>query len=103
MRILKFIISGQSIKASPDCDFKGIVKGTKGYLEAEFVFDKEWDGCKKAAVFTRLGKDYPTPIIKDKCEIPSDALTWNNFFVQVVGEREGYRITTNKAEVKQNG
>lgn len=103
MRLIKFIVNGQTIKPDPACDFKGIVKGTKGYLTAEFAFDKDWDGCRKAAVFTKLGKDYPVPVRNDKCKIPAEALTWANFFVQVVGEREGYRITTNKAEVKQDG
>lgn len=102
MRILKFIVEGQKIIPDPSCNFSGIVKGTKGYLQAEFKFDNDWNGCRKAAVFNKLGKDYPVPIVGNKCEIPAEALTWRKFEVSVVGERDGYRITTDKAEVIQN-
>ena len=49
MRILQFRINGQ--KLSKDGDFSGLIAGTKGYLYAAYNFDREWDGCKKAAVF----------------------------------------------------
>lgn len=101
MRTLKFIITAQSIQKDPDCDFTGIVAGTQGYLQAEFLFSQEWQGCWMAAVFSSLGKEYPRPVIEGKCEIPKEALTWDNFGVRVVGEKEGYRITTNEVKVKQ--
>ena len=50
MRILQFKVAGQNL--SKDGDFSGIVAGTKGYLYTEYNFDSEWDGCKKAAVFS---------------------------------------------------
>ena len=103
MRILRFIISGQTVRPDPACDFSNIVKGTKGYLRAEFLFSPEWNGCRKAAVFTVLRKEYPAPIINNACDIPAEALTRNEFKVHVVGEKDGYRITTDKMEVKQNG
>ena len=103
MRTLKFGVDGQSIKKDPSCDFSGLVPGTKGYLEAYFHFSDEWKGCKKAAVFTALGKEYAVPLINGKCEIPEKALTWKLFSVKVAGERDGYRITTNRVEVLQDG
>lgn len=103
MRTLCFCISKQKIEKDEKCDFSGIVYGTKGYLMAEFCFDgEEWHGCRKAAVFEVLGKKYPVPIVKGRCEIPDKALEWKSFSVMVVGERDGYRITTNKVEVVQN-
>lgn len=101
MRILKFIITDQSIQKDPDCDFSGIVSGTKGYLYAQFSFSKEWEGCRVAAVFNCLGKSYPSPVINGKCIIPADALTWDYFGVSVIGQRENYRITTNEIKVDQ--
>lgn len=101
MRTLKFIITGQKITKDPDCDFSGIVAGTQGYLQAEFLFSEEWAGCRMAAVFSSLGKEYPRPVIEGKCEIPKEALTWDNFGVRVVGQRENYRITTNETKIKQ--
>lgn len=103
MRTLNFTIDAQNIRQDPSCDFSGIVRGTKGYLQAEFSFSAEWNGCRKAAVFTKLGKEYPVPIIGNWCEIPEEALTRNTFAVSVVGERDNYRITTNKTEVRQDG
>ena len=101
MRILKFNVSAQRIQKDPTCDFSGIVAGTEGYLQAAFSFSAEWTGCKKVAAFYRLGKEYAVPIVGNVCMIPPEALTWTNFEVAVVGERDGYRITTNKIEITQ--
>ncbi len=103
MRTLKFVVEGQNIIQDPSCDFSGLYPGTKGYLKAEFKFSPEWKDCRKAAVFEMLRNEYPVPLIENSCEIPAEALTWKTFSVQAVGERDGYRITTNKVEVKQNG
>lgn len=101
MRTLKFIITDQAITKDPDCDFTGIVAGTEGYLRAEFSVSGEWAGCRMAAVFSSLGKEYPQPIKDGSCVIPAEALEWDNFGVRVVGQRDGYRITTNEVKVKQ--
>lgn len=103
MRILKFMVDGQNIKKAPPCDFSGIVSGTRGYLGVSICFSEEWKTCKKAVIFNSLGKEYPVPLINGKCEIPEKALEWKTFTIRVVGERDGYRITTNKVEVLQGG
>lgn len=102
MRILKFIIDGQTIRKDPSCDYEHIVSGTKGYLCASFSFSADWDGCRKAAIFSCLGRDHPVPIINNKCQIQEEALLYKYFRVKVVGEKDGYRITTNSEEVKQD-
>ena len=101
MRTLKFIITAQAIAKDPDCDFSGIVAGTEGYLRAEFSVSGEWAGCRMAAVFSSMRKEYPQPIKDGSCVIPADALEWDNFGVRVVGQRDSYRITTNEVKVKQ--
>lgn len=101
MRVLKFIINGQKIEKDPACDFDNIVAGTEGYLQAEFYFSGEWNGCKKAAVFYSLGKEHAQPVINGKCEIPAEALKWDKFGVRVVGQKENYRITTGEIKVNQ--
>ena len=103
MRTLKFLINGQKIEKDPNCNFDGIVPGTKGYLKASFVFSEEWKNCKKAAVFSILGKEHAAPIKNGTCNIPSPVLVRKSFEVKVVGENEGFRITTNRLEVEQNG
>lgn len=101
MRTLKFIIIAQNVQKDPDCDFSGIVAGTEGYLQAQFNVSKEWAGCRMAAVFRCLGKEYAQPVKNGRCEIPADALEWDYFGVRVVGERENYRITTNEIKIRQ--
>lgn len=61
MRTLIFEANGQQLKKSPSCDFSGIAKGSKGYLEAKFELSKDWDDCLIAASFFRWGKEYALP------------------------------------------
>lgn len=103
MRTLSFCVDRQQITKDENCDFSGLVPGTEGYLNAYFSFTGEWDGCKKAAVFSCNGKECAVPIINGSCVIPAQALKKSFFKVYVVGERDGYRIITNKVEVLQNG
>ena len=99
MRILQFRVSGQNL--SKNGDFSSIVAGTKGYLYTEYNFDSEWDGCKKAAVFSRYNKEYPVPIMNGKCRVPDEITEYKRWKVYLVGVKDGYRITTNEVEVRQ--
>lgn len=106
MRTLNFIVEGQTIKLDPDCDFAGLVPGTEGYLEAKFSFSPEWDGLTKvAAFFSNLGIEYPPQLIKrdNTCIIPAEALTKSIYKVQVVGQKNNYKIRTNRVKVHQRG
>ena len=104
MRTLRFMIQGQRLTKAQGCDFSGLVPGTEGYLKAEFEFDSEWDGCKKAASFFRDGdKEFATPIINNECVIPAESLTRIKFSVSITGIRKEFKITTNKIDVLQGG
>ena len=103
MRILDFIVSGQRIECDPGCDFSGIVSGTREYLMARFRFSSEWRGCKRVAVFSCRGKEYPTPLTNGLCIIPDKALIGTNVEVSVVGQSGTYRITTNSTSFTQEG
>jgi len=100
MRTLQFKVAGQ--KLSKDGDFSGIVAGTKGYLQTAYNFDGEWDGCRKVAVFVRYDKKYPAPIVNGRCAVPDEITGYKCWKVYLIGERNGYRITTNEVEVKQS-
>ena len=64
MRTLKFNVEGQSLKKDSACDFSGIVKGSKGYLQCSFSFSREWAGCKVAASFWSYDKEKgATPVV----------------------------------------
>lgn len=105
MRVLRFIVNNQRIYPDPKCDFSGLVKGTTGYLKALFIFSPEWNGCKTAASFWRMEREYPVILKNNQCEIPPEALTWDCFFVSVTGVKDNgkYIITTGKTKVSQRG
>lgn len=100
-RTLKFIITAQKIKKDPSCDFSGLVSGTQGYLEAEFYTSTEWHDCHVAAVFVYLDKEYPVPVIRNKCLIPAEALLGSSFDVYLVGRKDDYLIRTDTTKVRQ--
>ena len=102
MRTLSFVISGQKIERDPKCDFSGVVSNSRGYLAAKFRFSEDWMGCKKVAIFSCCGKDYPTPLVDNTCEIPAEALVSNSVQVALVGQRGTYRITTNTVSFHQS-
>lgn len=104
MRILKFRVESQKISKDPSCDFKNIVKGTQNYLYAKFYLGDGWRGCKVAASFWCLGKEYPVVLSGNGiCAIPEKALIWNKFGVSLTGMKDGgkYIIKTNIVEVDQ--
>lgn len=106
MRTLKFIVKGQTISLDPDCDFDGLIPGTEGYLRAEFSFSPEWDNTTKVAAFySNLGTEFEPQIIEaDRtCMIPVQALEKSIFKVQVIGQRNTYKLSTNKIKVYQKG
>lgn len=106
MRILKFIVDGQTIKKDPFCEFDGLVPGTEKLVLAEFSFSKEWRDYKKVIEFRSvLGKEYePQKLIGDRtCVIPSAALQKRAFKIRVIGKKGDVKLTTNKIEVKQTG
>lgn len=107
MRILRFIVDGQSITQDPTCDFSGLIPGSKGYLRAEFSFSSDWNNCAKVAAFySPMGREYPPQILKDgkSCVIPAEALEKQVFKIKVLGKRgDGFEIPTNKLTVCQDG
>lgn len=106
MRTLKFIVENQLIRQDPNCDFSGLIPGTKGYLRVEFTFSKEWADCAKIASFySMLGKEFPYRILEDgvSCEIPVEALKRRSFKIQLLGKYEDKLLITNKVVVNQNG
>lgn len=101
MRVLKFIARGQSLQKDPNCDFSGIIRGSKGYLIAEFSFDSSWRGCMIAASFWHLGEEYAAIVKDNRCLIPNEALEGFSVGVSVTGKRKGYLIKTNKVKFEQ--
>ena len=106
MRVLKFIVDGQTIRQDPSCDFSGIVSGTEGYLQAEFSFSKEWANATKVVGFySKLGKEYTPQVLKNgkTCMIPAEATKNRVFKIRVIGKRDDYMLRTNKIAIEQKG
>lgn len=105
MRVLEFIADKQLLQKNPACDFSNIAPGSSGYLTAHFEFSaREWRDCVKAASFWHNGKEYAVLLKNDACLIPTEALVGRKFEVSVSGAKtNGYRITSTRTTVKQEG
>ena len=108
MKTLRFIVENQILKLDPTCDCSDLVPGTKGYLNAEFSFSKEWDDMAKVVGFySPLGREYSPRVLTDgrTCIIPFEALEKRVFKVQVIGQSSDFKrkIKTNKVAIHQDG
>lgn len=101
MRVLKFNVDAQHIHKDSNCDFTNIVAGTQNYLQAHFTFSPEWHDCILVASFWRGGNEHAVLIQDGVCNIPQEALTGRTFSVSVIGQRNDYRLTTNRVIVRQ--
>ena len=104
MRILEFNVAKQHISKKQDCDFSGLVAGSVGYLHAKFYFSEpEWSKCDdKVARFWVGEKEYAKLLGGDNtCVIPPEVLTGKRFEVSVIGAAPGYKIETNKINIRQ--
>ena len=101
MRTLKFNVDIQHICKDPSCDFTNIVAGTQNYLQAHFTFSPEWHDCTLVASFWRGKKEYAVLIQDGVCDIPPEVLVGRTFGVSVIGQRDDYRITTNRISIRQ--
>lgn len=104
MRKLQFVVSGQTLIKSKNCDFNNIVAGTAGYLEMSFVFNKEWEDMIIAAAFTPYMErgEYASIVNDGTCVVPREVSTMQVFRVGIVGESvDGRKITTNLITIRQ--
>lgn len=104
MRILEFNVTKQRITKKQGCDFDNLVAGSVGYLYAKFHFsEQDWGKCtKKVARFWIGEREYAQRLgDNDTCEIPPEVLTGKRFGVSVIGVATGYKIETNKVNIRQ--
>lgn len=105
MRVLKFIVDKQIILPDPDCDFTGLVPGSKGYLRAEFRFSSDWANTVRVAQFTNnTGECTPKKLEDGRwCMVPDDAAEFRSFSISILGKSQNLYLTTNSTTVVQNG
>ena len=51
MRILPFVVNGQTLDKADEESFESLIQGSTGYLKCSFTFDESWDGYTKAVEF----------------------------------------------------
>lgn len=102
MRTLKFKIDGQRIKKDPECDFSGLITGSKGYLECEFEFTRDWAGLAKAAIFETGDYVKYQPLVNNRCNVPDEVTDSTKIHVHVFGKDNTMVLSTNTAVILQH-
>lgn len=106
MRVLRFIVDGETIKEDPTCDFRGLFPMRNQNINAEFLFSSEWKNkIKVVAFWSMFGTEYEPQQLNDlnTCIIPSEALDKAAFKIQVLGKRGTKKLITNKLTILQTG
>lgn len=107
MRVLKFIVEGETITLDPTSNLTGLLPGSEEQIQAEFVFSSEWESRTKVAAFwSVMDKEYEPQIINSDnvCLIPKEALTKVAFKVQVLGKRRNHKmVKTDTVLIYQSG
>lgn len=98
MRTIMFKVNQQRIKnINSVCH---VYPGTDNYLELEFEFDNDWDGCVKAISFIVQNKSLPFILKDNKCVVPKEAFDNNKLVFYLVGKKANYRIQTQEFVIK---
>ena len=102
MRTIKFKVNQQRIRNKNSICH--VYKGTDNYLNLEFEFDENWDGCKKAISFIRPEKKELAMILNnDSIIVPSEAFGDTQLEFYIVGKNDDYRIETQKFIIRLGG
>ena len=101
VRTLEFVIDGQRLKKDPNCNFSGIVAGSKGYLTCHFTFSSEWKGLNKAVIFKDGDKKIYEPIKYDACKVPDEITDSSRIHIQIAGKDDAMFLQTNDAVIIQ--
>ena len=103
MRELKFIVDGQKLTKSKECDFEHIVRGTNNYLRLMFWFDTAWNGTTKAIEVSNIsGTKIIEPLVNGSFVLPSQVTGDSIMKVKVYGmKKTGEQIASNEMLIKQ--
>lgn len=103
MRILKFTVINNRIIRDPNSNFENIT--TDDELIAVFDFSQDWNGAVKVAAFFNSDGECPPQYLTDGiyCVIPKEVTNGYWFRIQVIGNKHGEHLSTNKLDIIQNG
>ena len=100
MRTITFNVNQQRIKNSNSVCH--VYKGTDNYLQLEFNFSDDWNGCAKAISFVS-DKEVALLLKDNKCVVPKEAFDDAKLVFYLVGKRKNYRIQTQEFVIKIGG
>lgn len=102
MRTIVFQVNQQRIKNVDSVVH--IYGGTNNYLNLKFEFDENWKDCIKVITF---GKSKDLAVLKltdDSCLVPEKAFDKDRLsFYLIGGRKDGYRIRSERFEVRLGG
>lgn len=98
MRTIKFNVNQQKIRNTDSIAF--IYGGTHNYLNLQFNFSEEWDGCFKAVSFIVKDKEFPFLLQNDSCTVPQNAFDEDVLTFYLVGKKPDYRIESRKFTIR---
>lgn len=102
MRILKFIVEGQTLRKDPECDFSHIIKGSKDYLGCSFKLPADWRNIPLAATFTHYGKEIcASPVFSGACLVDNSVTDYKNFKISLTAIKNGEIVRTNAVKIWQ--
>lgn len=104
MRILKFIVQNDRITRDPNSNFNDITFDEELIVDFRFI-GRGWENTIKVAAFFNADGECPPQKLNDGmyCSVPKEALDSHWFRVQLIGNRNGTIIRTNKIDIVRNG
>lgn len=104
MRELKFIVDGQKLTKSKECDFENIVRGTNNYLRLTFFFSREWSGMVKVVEITNVsGVKVIEPLSGNTFAVPGIVTGDSIIKVKLYGmNKKGDQIVTDTMIINQS-
>ena len=105
MRMLSFMVDGDTIVKDPTCDFRGLSSVKDEFVKAKFTFSEEWAGAVIVLGITSFRYEYDPIIVgKDgRCQIPTKVFQRSIFDLQLFGRNREVRLKTNPLKINQNG
>lgn len=102
MRTLEFDVNATALSKSSNCDFSGLIKGSKKYLVCHFTFDNTWDGARRIVEFQTKEEDKFYELTDENaCYVPDDFAAENYFKVSIHGVKDKEQFETNKVLIRQ--
>ena len=102
MRILPFVVNGQTLDKADEESFESLVRGSKGYLKCSFKFNRSWDDYVKAVEFIGDKNSEFYYLKDDMVDVPNSIAALPYFRVKVYGIMDSKtQFSTNTVLVRQ--